>query len=41
MAGEIENPNDIEEITLALALLGVVTAVLLQINNFFNNNVII
>lgn len=40
MTNGIESPNDIEEITLALALLGVVTAVLLQINDFFNNNVI-
>ncbi|VVB89973.1 Uncharacterised protein [uncultured archaeon] len=33
--------KDIEEITLALTLLGVVTAVVLKINDFFNNNVII
>jgi hypothetical protein len=35
-----KNSNYIEEITLALSLLGVVTAALLKINDFFNNNII-
>ncbi len=35
-----ESPNDIEEITLAIALLGGVIAVLIYISNYFNNNVI-
>ncbi len=32
--------NYVEEITLALALLGAVTAVVLKFNDIFNNNVI-
>ncbi len=32
--------HDFEEITLAIALLGGIIAVLLKINDYFNNNVI-
>lgn len=34
------NPNDFEEIALAIALLGGVIAILLKISDYFNNNVI-